>query len=208
MSVVDSPSVDTSYDAAVSPARSHKGRVRTDRVFRVALAGTLLIFGVALFVQAAWWRAAEAGVGAHLMAVWTGRRAVSISGVPAVVLYDGSAPQMAFLVTSECSVGYLVGMLAALSAPLMMVRRLPVGRVLAALAISSLCLFTTNVGRLAGIGASVSRWGDVEGLVVGHTYLGSVATFAGTTVAGVLFVAVLMFAREPTPATNIARQRG
>jgi len=178
--------------ADAPPVSDRRNGAAIDRLLvRTVLATGFLLGGISLFVFPLWWRGGETVLAARLMAGWTGQRTVAVPDGPVIVLYKGAVSQMAFLVTNECSVGYLVGALMVLCAPIMMIRRVPRLRVIAALLAAVACLVVTNVTRLAGIGAAVSRWGQTKGLTIGHTYLGSMVTFVGTCMAGAVFAGVL-----------------
>jgi exosortase/archaeosortase family protein len=97
-----------------------------------------------------------------------------------------------FVLTSECSVAYLLAALLIGAAPLMLLKQLSPARTAIAVAVAALILILVNVARLTAIGATVSEWGRDPGLTIAHTYLGSVLTVVGSCAAGVAFVAVLL----------------
>jgi len=55
---------------------------------------------------------------------------------------------------------------------------------------------------LTAIGATVSKFGRDPGLLIAHTYLGSLLTVVGTCTAGIAFAAVLLGRRIPRHAAR------
>jgi hypothetical protein len=161
-------------------------------LFRTALATGFLLVGISLFSFPVWWLGSETFLAARLMEGWTGQHVTVKPSGPVIVLYKGAVSRMAFLVTNDCSVGYLVGALMVPFAPIMMIPRTPRLRVIVAFLAAVTCLVVTNVTRLVGIGASVSSWGPSTGLAIGRIYLGSTVTVVGTSIAGAIFAGVLL----------------
>ena len=61
-----------------------------------------------------------------------------------------------------------------------------------------------NLGRLTVIGASVAAWGQGSGFRFGHVYMGSIMTFVGTCVAGIVFAMVLLWHGRPMAMAAVA----
>jgi exosortase/archaeosortase family protein len=154
------------------------------------LAGGLL---VALAIP---WRGAEATLSGHAIQLVTGEHAVAVPGRHLLILYKSTSVQSVFILTSECSVVYLVAALLVLAAPLMLLRKLSPWRTASAIIATASILTLVNLARLTAIGATVSTWGTDPGLAIAHTYLGSVLTVLGTSAAGLAFAAVLLTRRN------------
>ena len=169
---------------------------------RRLLALSLGLAGIVLLWKAGAWRAGETWLSAHGIAWVTGRPTVNVAASHVVVVYDRHAHASGFVLTSECSVAYFVAALTLLSAPLLLVPRLPIRRVLAALGIASGIVLVVNIVRLTAIGAAVDVFGVRDGFAFSHTYLGSLLTFLGTCAAGVSFTVVLLAARSAAPAAG------
>jgi exosortase/archaeosortase family protein len=157
----------------------------------------LLAAGVLLLIYATTWRGIEATLSAHAIQLITGQTTVANPHRHLLILYQSTSVQSTFVLTSECSVAYLLATLLIGAAPLMLLRQLPRRRTAAAVAVGALVLVLVNVARLTAIGATVSEWGRDPGLTIAHTYLGSVLTVVGTCAAGVAFAAVLLGRRRP-----------
>lgn len=160
----------------------------------VVAAGLLALAGL-LVAGAATWRQFETVLSAGAMHAVIGQRVVADPG-NVILLYRGHVLESALLLTSECSVGYLVAALLVGTTPFVLASRIPWLRVGAALVVGALVLLAVNVARLTSIGLLVHAWGPVRGFEVGHTYLGSLLTFLGTSVAGLCFAAVLLVRRR------------
>jgi exosortase/archaeosortase family protein len=156
----------------------------------VLAGGTLLLFAQA-------WRGIEATLSAKAIHLVTGQRTVANPAKHLLILYQSTSVQSIFVLTSECSVAYLLAALLIGSAPLMLLRQLPQWRTAAAVSLAAVILVLVNVARLTAIGATVSEWGRDPGLTIAHTYLGSILTVLGTAAAGLSFAAVLVGWRRP-----------
>ena len=159
-------------------------------------ASTLVLAGGLLVALATTWRGAEATLSGHAIQLVTGEGTMAVPGRHMLILYKGTSVQSVFVLTSECSVVYLVAALLILAAPLMLLRRLSPWRTAAAIGATVTILTLVNLARLTAIGATVSTWGTDPGLAIAHTYLGSVLTVVGTALAGLAFAAVLLMRRN------------
>jgi exosortase/archaeosortase family protein len=157
----------------------------------------LVLCGAALVALANTWRGLEATLAAHAIALVTGEETLAVPADHLLILYKSTSVQSVFVLTSECSVAYLLAALLVGSAPLMLLRHLSPWRTLTAVGVTTAALILVNTVRLAAIGATVSEWGTDPGLEIAHTYLGSLVTVVGTCVAGVAFAAVLVIRRTP-----------
>lgn len=174
-------------DAPASRSRWHR--------WLAALA--LLLAGGALLAFAATWRGVEATLSAHAIQLITGQETQAVPARHMLILYKDTSVQSIFVLTSECSVAYLLAALLIGAAPLMLLKQLALWRTATAVAVAVAILIGVNVARLTAIGATVSRFGRDPGLTIAHTYLGSLLTVLGTCVAGVAFAVVLIGRRGP-----------
>ena len=158
-------------------------------------ASMLVLTGGLLIALATPWRGAEATLSGRAIQLVTGESTMAVPGRHMLVLYKGTSVQSVFVLTSECSVVYLVAALLILAAPLMLLRQLSPWRTAAAITATATILTLVNLARLTAIGATVSAWGTDPGLAIAHTYLGSVLTVVGTCAAGLVFAAVLLTRR-------------
>lgn len=156
--------------------------------------------GVALIAFATTWRGLEATLSAHAIALLTGQTTQAVPARHLLILYKNTSLQSIFVLTSECSVAYLVAALLIGAAPLMLLRPLSPWRTAAAVIVAMTILVLVNVARLTAIGATVSAWGRDPGLTIAHTYLGSLLTVVGTCAAGVAFAAIMLGRRKPRPS--------
>lgn len=163
-------------------------------------AAVLALLGVAAIVWASDWRGLETTMSASAIQFVTGENTQAVPARHMLILYKDTSVESIFVLTSECTVAYLAGALLIGAAPLMLLRPLSPWRTAAAVAVGGTILFSGNLARLAAIGATVSTVGRDPGLVIAHTYLGSVLTVVGTCAAGIAFVAVLLGRRIPPPA--------
>lgn len=163
-------------------------------------AGVLAVLGVAVIVWASLWRGLEAVVSAWAIQVVTGQDTLAVPARHMLILYKDTSVESIFVLTSECTVAYLAGALLIGAAPLMLLRPLSPWRTVTAVALGGAILVLGNVARLTAIGATVSSLGRDPGLVIAHTYLGSLLTVLGTCAAGIAFAAVLLGRRIPRHA--------
>ena len=163
-------------------------------------AGALVTAGCALIAFASAWRGLETIASARAVHVITGQETVANSSRHLLVLYDGGSVQSTFVLTSECSIAYVLAALLIVAAPLMLLRQLSPWRTTLAVGIAAAILIIGNVARLAAIGATVSGLGLHPGLTIAHTYLGSLLTVLGTGTAGVAFAWVLTRGRSDVVA--------
>ena len=170
------------------PGRGHR---RLGRVLAALAAATV---GLMFLVFSARWRGLEAWTAAGAIQLVRGQIEATTVGNGVVVLRRGSTWATAFALTSECTMAYMLGAFMLGGGPLLLVRRLRMTRVIAALLAAALVLMTVNVLRLTAIGMSIMAWGQ-NGFSVSHVYLGSLLTFVGTSLAGAAFVLVLMARR-------------
>jgi exosortase/archaeosortase family protein len=152
----------------------------------------LVLAGSFLIALAQAWRGIEAILSAHSIHLVTGQTTLAVPGRHLLILYKSTSVQSIFILTSECSVAYLLAALLIGSAPLMLLRQLSPWRTALAITVTAATLILVNVARLTAIGATVSAWGRDPGLAIAHTYLGSLLTVIGTCAAGVAFAAVLV----------------
>lgn len=155
--------------------------------------------GIALLVFSAQWRGFETWAAAHTIHLATGdaTRGVVSNGIVVILHHHGASM---FALTTECTVAQILGALLIGGAPLLLVRRLSLRRVASALGLAALVLVIVNVIRLTMIGVAINSWGH-NGFAISHTYLGSLVTFVGTCLAGVVFALVLI-ARRRSPEAN------
>jgi len=158
---------------------------------------TLVLAGASMVVFARTERDLEAMVAGHAIHLVTGQTAIAVPGRHLLILYKSTSIQSIFVLTSECSVAYLLAALLVGAAPLMLLRQLSPWRTAAAITAGAAVLVAVNVARLTAIGATVSGLGRDPGLTIAHTYLGSVLTVVGTCAAGLLFAAILIGRRKP-----------
>jgi exosortase/archaeosortase family protein len=163
---------------------------------RLSALGLALTGGV-LLIFAQWWRGLEATISAQAIHVITGQETVANPAKHLLILYKSTSVQSVFVLTSECSVAYLLATLLIGCAPLMLLQKLPPYRTAAAIGTAAAILVLVNTARLTAIGTTVSEWGRDPGLTIAHTYLGSVLTVLGTAAAGLAFTAVLVGWRRP-----------
>ena len=189
-------------------ARIGRGRTastgRGERFGRVFLTVAVAATGLLLLVFAGWWRGLETWGAAHSIAMVSSDTTTAVVNTGVVVMRDGRTSASAFALTSQCSVAQILGAILIGGAPLLLVRRLSVLRVGAALLLASAVLVVANLIRLTAIGVAVQAWGR-DGFAMSHTYLGSLVTFVGTCLAGVTFALVLLARRrQETPAPTAA----
>jgi exosortase/archaeosortase family protein len=145
-----------------------------------------------LIVFAKAWRGIEAMMAGNVIHLVTGETTMGVPARHLLILYRGASVQSIFVLTSECSVAYLLAALFIGSSPLMLLRQLSPWRTTVAIVVTAAILILLNVARLTAIGATVSAWGRDPGLEIAHTYLGSFLTVVGTCAAGVAFVVILV----------------
>ena len=182
------------------PSGSQQVRSNGARWSRRLAAGVLGSLGLAVIMWSSIWRGLEATVSAHAIQLVTGQSTLAVPSRHMLILYKDTSVESIFVLTSECTVAYLAGALLIGAAPLMLLRPLSPWRTASAVALGGAILILGNVARLAAIGATVSTLGRDPGLVIAHTYLGSLLTVVGTCAAGVVFVAVLLGRRIPRHA--------
>jgi exosortase/archaeosortase family protein len=173
-----------------------------ERSARWAAASMLVVAGGLLIIFAEVWRGVEAILSAHAIHLATGQTAIAVPAHHLLILYKSASVQSTFVLTSECSVAYLLAALLIGSAPLMFLNRLSPWRTGGAVVITAFILILVNIARLTAIGATVSEWGTNPGFAIAHTYLGSVLTVVGTCCAGVAFAAILVTRRHPRPTLS------
>jgi len=182
-------------DAEVEPPPLGNG-ARSARRFSALI---LVVAGASLLMLAGAWRGAEATLAGHAIQLVTGQTTLAVPGRHMLILYKDTSVESIFVLTSECSVAYLLAALLIGSAPLMLLRQLSPWRTAVAITVGAVTLTAVNVARLTAIGATVSTWGRDPGLAIAHTYLGSLLTVVGTCAAGVAFAAVLVSRRRADP---------
>jgi exosortase/archaeosortase family protein len=156
----------------------------------------LALAGGSLIALARSWRGVEAMMSAHAIHLVTGQPTMAVPSRHLLILYKSTSVQSIFVLTSECSVAYLLAALFIGSSPLMLLRQLSPWRTTVAIVVTAAILILLNVARLTAIGATVSAWGRDPGLEIAHTYLGSFLTVVGTCAAGVAFVVILVGRRK------------
>ena len=171
---------------------AHRRTRPVPRSVRVLAAAGLVGAGLTMIAMAQAWRGFEAILSAHAIHLVTGEATAANPVRHLLILYKGTSVQSTFVLTSECSVAYLLAGLLIGSAALMLLPQLAPRRTAAAVAVAAGVLVLVNVARLTAIGATVSEWGRDPGLTIAHTYLGSLLTVIGTGAAGIAFVAVLL----------------
>lgn len=152
----------------------------------------LVSVGVGLLVYAQVWRGIEAILSSRAIELFTGQPTQAVPAQHMLILYKNTSVESIFVLTSECSVAYLLAALFIGAAPLMLLRQLSPWRTGAAVAITASILMIVNVARLTAIAATVSGLGIDPGLTIAHTYFGSLLTVVGTCAAGVAFAGVLV----------------
>lgn len=158
--------------------------------------------GATLLAYATAWRGVEATLSARSIQLITGQQTEAVPARHMLILYKNTSVQSIFVLTSECSVAYLLAALLIGAAPLMLLKQLSPWRTAIAVAVGVAILMAVNVARLTAIGATVAKWGRDPGLTIAHTYLGSLLTVVGTCAAGVAFAAVLIGRRTTPPAVS------
>ena len=156
----------------------------------------LMLAGGSLIALAGAWRGIEAILSGRAIQLVTGQTTIAVPARHLLILYKSTSVQSIFVLTSECSVAYLLAALLIGSAPLLLLRQLSAWRTMTAITVTAAALTLVNVARLTAIGATVSAWGRDPGLQIAHTYLGSLLTVVGTCAAGVAFAAVLVGRRK------------
>lgn len=178
-----------------------RGRVRWAR----RLAAVLLVsVGALLLVFAQEWRGVEAILASDAIQLVTGQTTQASPALHMLILYKNASVESIFVLTSECSVAYLLSALFIGSAPLMLLRQLSARRTAMAVALTAAILMLVNVARLTVIAATVSGMGIDPGLTIAHTYFGSLLTVVGTCAAGVAFAAVLVGRRRKSDRPAMA----
>jgi exosortase/archaeosortase family protein len=157
----------------------------------------LALAGGALLAFAAAWRGLEATLSAQAIQLITGQATQAVPARHMLILYKDTSVQSIFVLTSECSVAYLLAALLIGAAPLMLLKQLSPWRTATAVTVAVVILIVVNVARLTAIGATVSKFGRDPGLTIAHTYLGSLLTVLGTCAAGIAFAIVLIGRRGP-----------
>lgn len=163
---------------------------------RRSAAAMLAVGGVLFVTLATAWRGLEAIVSGHAIQLVTGETTIAVPAHHLLILHKGPSAQAIFVLTSECTVAYLLAALFIGGAPLMLLRRLSPRRTAIAIIVTATILTLVNVIRLTAIGAAVSQWGIDRGFSIAHTYVGSVLTIVGTSVAAIVFGAVLIGRRK------------
>lgn len=167
------------------------------RLARRLAALVLALAGGALLAFAAAWRGLEATLSAQTIQLITGQATQAVPARHMLILYKDTSVQSIFVLTSECSVAYLLAALLIGAAPLMLLKQLSPWRTATAVTVAVVILIVVNVARLTAIGATVSKFGRDPGLTIAHTYLGSLLTVLGTCAAGIAFAIVLIGRRGP-----------
>jgi len=175
-----------------SAAHQGDGPTASGRAPRWFAAALLVGVGSCVMVLAKPWRGVEATLSAHAIHLVTGQTAIANPGRHLLILYKSNSVQATFVLTSECSVAYLLAALLIGAAPLMLLKKLSPWRTAIAVSVSAAILVLVNVARLTAIGATVSEWGRDPGLTIAHTYLGSLLTVIGTCAAGTAFAVVML----------------
>jgi exosortase/archaeosortase family protein len=169
--------------------------LRRERLTRAAATAAVATTGLLILVFAGWFRGLETWTTAHSIGLVTPDATTGIFSTGIVVMHHGTTSAAAFALTPECSVAQIMGAILIGGAPLLLVRRLSMLRVGAALLVASVVLVVANILRLTAIGVAIQAWGD-NGFSLAHTYLGSLVTFVGTCLAGVAFALVLVARRR------------
>jgi exosortase/archaeosortase family protein len=155
--------------------------------------------GLSLLVFTGGWRGFETWTAAHSIRLVTNHTTTAVVNHGVVVVHHNSASATAFALTNQCTVAGILGALLMGGAPLLLVRRLSMARVSAAIGLAALVLVVANLVRITAIGVAILAWGH-DGFAFSHTYLGSLLTFVGTCLAGVTFALVLLARRSPAAA--------
>jgi hypothetical protein len=165
---------------------------RRARTARWSAATALAAAGASAIAFARAWRGMEATLSAGAIHLVTGETAIAVPARHSLILYKSTSVQSIFVLTSECSVAYLVAALLLGSAPLMLLRPLSPWRTGIAVLATAIMLTLVNMARLTATGATVSQWVTDLGFAIAHIYLGSLLTVLGTCAAGVVFAAILV----------------
>lgn len=168
-------------------------RVRWARRLAAALLASV---GVLILIFAQVWRGVEAILSSLSIQLFTGQPTQAVPDRHMLILYKNTSVESIFVLTSECSVAYLLAALFIGAAPLMLLRQLSPWRAATAISVTASILVLVNVARLTAIAATVSGLGIDPGLTLAHTYFGSLLTVVGTCAAGVAFAAVLVGRRK------------
>jgi exosortase/archaeosortase family protein len=167
-------------------------RAVTSKLSRYVISLVLVAAVLVLAVHEGTWRQMEANLGGRFIGILTGHSAYSRSG-GLIYLVSGQGIVVGiFVVTAECSVGYLVVGVLLITAFLAMVRPIPVRRVLSAAVLASAILLLFNILRLGMIGLFVAQYGVKVGFPIAHTYLGTFLTIFSTVVAGIMYALVVL----------------
>jgi exosortase/archaeosortase family protein len=156
----------------------------------------MLVAGILLILRETTWRQMEAFLAANAMFLFTGHQAYAHQGFLIYLTNGRGLPVAAFVVTSQCTVGYLVAGVLVISGVLTLAKGLYVRRIVIAAAIASIVLLFFNVVRLGIIGLFVDHFGTKVGFPIAHTYLGTFITIVSTIIAGVAYALVVLRARR------------
>lgn len=167
---------------------------------RYGVGVALVLAGVLLILHEAVWRQVETILAANTMFLFTGHHAYARPGFLIYLTNGRDLPIAAFLVTTECTVGYLVAGVLIISAVLTLSKGIYIRRILTAAILASGVLLFFNVVRLGLIGLFVDHFGTRVGFPIAHTYLGSFITIVSTVVGGVIYALVVLRARRQPPA--------
>ncbi len=175
---------------------------------RVLGYGSGIVFflaGALLAIHETVWRQMETNLAAKAMFLFTGHTAYARPGFLIYLTNGRGIPVNAFLVTAECSVGYLVAGVLLISGILCLAKGLQLKRIVSAAVLASAVLLAFNVLRLGIIGLFVDHFGTSVGFPIAHTYLGTFITIISTIVAGVTYALVVLKIRRKEALRSAGR---
>jgi exosortase/archaeosortase family protein len=156
---------------------------------RPVLAVLTLLAGVLLMIQESTFRDVEAATSAGIIDRLGLENAHSIGSA---VVFGVPDQQVGYALTLGCTAALLSLPLFAMTAGLLVVRRIPVRSAILALAAGCTLLFVTNQVRLAAIALGMQAWGAESGYARTHILAGAFVSVIGSLMAVVLYLKVLI----------------
>lgn len=156
------------------------------RVFAICLLGAI---AVCLTVFQYQFRHLEATVAADVYGVVT--PTLAASQAPIVWFGLGTTRAFGLVITPECSSALLIVPLCGLGMLLMVPRRLPVGRVAAAIAVAVVVLVMGNLTRIGVIAIATWAGGVGSGYQLGHLVFGTLVSILFIAVSLMLLTAII-----------------
>ena len=109
-----------------------------------------MLVGSALLAFASAWRGLEATLSASAINLITGQTTQAVPARHILILYKNTSVQSIFVLTSECSVAYLLAALLIGAAPLMLLKKLSPWRTALAVTVATSILIVVNVAAVDG----------------------------------------------------------